>query len=252
MTIRPLSLCVTAHRTPYLTECLLSIAAQSSRDYELILCADSQGDSDVIQMFERFAPLIPVTDITIVAVDGGTAGIVRNAAFRASTAPWTAYVDGDDVIMPNAIEQVVDALRNDNADIISTGMFKIRHDGTPVDVPHSLTYKPPIWLYDVDPRSLHHWAYFNQLMAIRRELWQAYAFSEEQTNREDVDFMLHQLLAGIFVKLPLALYGYRLTKSGFSRKAFDNGDICARRYATGYYSRLFAERYSPRLAPNFA
>jgi CDP-glycerol glycerophosphotransferase len=252
MTIRPLSLCVTAHRTSYLTECLLSIVAQSSRDYELILCADSRGDRDVIQIFERFAPLIPVTEITIVTVEGGTAGITRNAAFRASTAPWIAYVDGDDIIMPNAIQQVVDALRKENADIFSTGMFKIRDDGTPVEVPHSLTYKPPIWLYEVDPRSLHHWAYFNQLMAIRRELWQAYPFSEEQTNREDVDFMLHQLLAGTFVKLPVALYGYRLTKSGFSKKTFDNGDLCARRYASRYYSRLFAEQYSPRLAHNFA
>src|SRR2546423_14001243 len=237
MSDRPvaMTLCVTAHRTPYLTECLLSVLAQSTRDFNLVLCADSSGDRTVRTVYEQFAPFLTVNCLEIVEVRGGTAGIVRNAAFDRARTPWVTYLDGDDILLPSAMSDLLAEIESDEVDIASTGIFRIHEDGRIEDIPRSLRYKPPIWIYHVDPRTFRHWAFFNQFLAIRRDLWDRYRFTEEATNREDVDFMLHQLLMGRYAKIPEAVYGYRRTHGGFSERIYSGGDICSRRYEQGYY-----------------
>lgn len=245
------TLCVTAHETKYLTECLLSVAAQKVGSYEVILCSDSTGDPAVVRVFERIANTFDVRT-QIITVVGGSAGVVRNAAFQVASTPWVAYLDGDDVLMPNAMREVLLEIESDDADIISTGIFRIDRLGRPSEMEPSLTYKPPVWLYHTDPRTLGHWAFFNQFQAIRTSLWRQYPFTETPTNREDVDFMLHQLLAGRFSKIPLALYGYRQVPYSFSSRKYPEGDLCSLRYRDGYYTRLFYQRYTPSLSRNFA
>jgi len=219
--------------------------------FDIVLCADSTGDPKVVHYFERFAPMLNAGSIQVIVTHGGTAGITRNAGFKLASTEWVSYLDGDDILLPEAIEEVIRCAASGHADIINTGLFRIGADGTPREMPESLTYKPPVWLYFVDPRTLGHWAFFNQLMAIKRELWRNYPFAELDTNREDVDFMLHQLLSGRVVRINKALYGYRELSDGFSSRRYEKGDICAARYDSGYYAQLFTERYRADLADNF-
>lgn len=250
-----LTLVVTAHRTAYLMEAITSVAAQTCADFDLVCCADVTGSPEVIEVFTHLVPYVRCRNAHVMTVDGGTAGRVRNAGFATARTPWIAYLDGDDLLHPAAIARLCQAI-NDNrgdhgADIISTGMIRITTTGEPEPLPDSLYYRPPAWIYRTDPDSVDHPTFVNQLLAIRRELWAAYPF-DETTNGEDIDFMLHQLLAGRFRKIPEALYGYRDTAGSFSKQAFLGGDLCTNRYRDGYYARLYALRYRPEVAANFA
>lgn len=246
-----LTLVVTAHRVEHLRESMMSVTAQTTDEFEIVCCADQTGEGAVGAMFNELCLSLRCRGEQILSVSGGTAGSVRNAAFAASRTPWVAYLDGDDVLRPDALEHLIQVIRRQDADIISTGMWRITQDGRPCAIPTSLTYRPPLWIYQIDPEEVGHPTYFNQLLAIRRELWLSYPFYEE-SNGEDIDFMLHQLLRGRFYKLPLALYGYRDVADSFSKHEFPGADLCTRRYRAGYYSHLFADRYRPQFENNFS
>lgn len=245
-----LTLVVTAHRVPYLAECMLSVAAQTTAGFALVCCADMRGEPGVAAVFRRHLPFVRCRTARLIRVPGGTAGRVRNAGFAAAHTPWVAYLDGDDVLRPGAILRLLIEIGQGGADIISTGMERITADGHRVPWPRSLTYRPPRWIYRIDPDTVGHPTFFNQLLAIRRALWQAHPF-DEATNGEDIDFMLHQLLNGRFRKIPEALYGYRDTPGSFSKQHYPAGDVCTARYRRGYYARLFARNFRTALAGNF-
>lgn len=248
---RPLlTLVVTAHHIRFLTEAMTSVAAQTNTAFDLVCCADTTGGPDTAELFRSFLPFVRCRKAQVLEVAGGTAGRVRNTGFSAARTPWVAYLDGDDLLRPDALAVLGSAVQAGDADIVSTGMDRITPDGRRQAWPQSLTYRPPRWIYRVDPDTVGHPTFFNQLLAIRRELWAAYPFHEE-TNGEDIDFMLHQLLAGRFRKLPEPVYLYRDTPDSFSKHDFPGDDICTRRYRSGYYAELFARRYRAELAGNF-
>lgn len=245
-----LTLVVTAHRAAFLAEALASVADQTSSEFELVCCADTTGEIGVPPIFASFVEQSRGGRGTLIRVDGGTAGRVRNAGFAATRTDWVAYLDGDDVLHREAVAGVLEVIRAGNADLVSTGMARIDALGDWTPLTDSLTYRPPLWIYKTDPDTVGHPTYFNQFLAMRRRLWEWYRF-DEKTNGEDIDFMLHQLLVGRFVKVPRALYGYRDTPDSFSKRMYDAGDLCTHRYRAGYYQRLFAERFQTHLAGNF-
>jgi glycosyltransferase involved in cell wall biosynthesis len=245
------TLVVTAHHQRYLAEALISVAAQTSDGFDLVGVIDVCGDPGLPEAFAAFLPFIRCRRREQIVISAGTAGRARNAGFAAASTPWVAYLDGDDILRPDAIAQMLRAIAADQADILSSGLVRIAQDGAVTPVPQSLTYRPPRWIYELDPDQVDHATYFNQFLAIRRALWAAYPF-EETTNGEDIDFMLHQLLAGRFGKVPLPLYGYRDTPASFSKREFEGADVCTRRYRDGYYATLFQARYGPAVAANFS
>lgn len=246
-----LTLVVTAHTITHLEEALTSVANQTTNDFELVCCADTNSGESVVDLFRERAPQIPCARWEIVPIRGGSAGRVRNAGFASARTPWVSYLDGDDVLCNDALEQIQSALTMGESDIFSTGMARIDHTGHWKTEDASLAYRPPLWIYQRDPELEGHATFFNQLLAIRRRLWETYPFYEE-TNGEDIDFMLHHLLNGRFQKVPKILYGYRDTPGSFSTWVYPDGDLCTRRYHSGYYSRLFEQQYRPELASNFA
>ncbi len=245
-----LTLVVTAHHPCYLTEALTSVASQTTADFDLVCCADSSASADVLRLFDEYGSYIRCRGGRVLSVKGGTAGRVRNAGFAAARTEWVAYLDGDDVLRPDAVEVVLNAIGDADADILSTGMTRIGQDGKPERWPASESYRPPRWIYWIDPDTVGHPTFFNQFLAIRRELWAAHPF-HEGTNGEDIDFMLHQLLAGKFRKLAASAYGYRDTPGSFSKREYEGGDVCTIRYQSSYYRRLFERYYVPGLAGNF-
>jgi len=229
---------------------MTSVAAQTCAEFDLVCCVDVTGSPGVVDIYRDILPYVRCRKAQVVEIAGGTAGRVRNVGFATALTPWVTYLDGDDLLSPAAIARLVQAIEHQDADIISTGMTRITASGQPEPWPESLTYRPPRWIYHIDPDTVNYPTFFNQLLAIRRELWAAHPF-DETTNGEDIDFMLHQLLAGRFHKLPEALYGYRDIPDSFSKQEIADGDVCTNRYREGYYTRLFEQRYRPELAANF-
>lgn len=247
-----LTLLVTAHRTNYLLEAITSVIAQTDKAFSLVFCADINHSPEVYSFFEKYRPYVQCENSRTIVVNGnGTAGFVRNAGFRTAETEWVCYLDGDDMLLPNAIETVNKEIRSTKSDIMSSGIIRINRDGSQTQWEDSLSYYAAKKIYYEDPDTVEEPTFFNHFQVIKKDLWAKYMYNEE-TNGEDIDFMLHQLLMGYYHKIPQYLYAYRNTPNSFAAEArFENCDICTIRYRDGYYERLFREKWDDRWVSNF-
>lgn len=248
-----LTLLVTAHRENFLAESLLSVIAQTDSEFDLICCADVAVSSDIVLRFEEFMKYVRCRSKRLLIIKGnGTAGRVRNVGFGAASTTWVAYLDGDDYLHPEAIKYVRDAIKNNDeaARVYSTGMVRVQKDGVHAPAVDSLSYYPPRWIYEYDPEKVGHATYFNQFQVISRKAWLEYPYNET-SNGEDIDFLLHHLLLGRYLKIPNYLYYFRDTPGSFSKEHFLGGDVCTRRYESGYYRSIFARANLKGLELNF-
>lgn len=80
-------------RTPHLAECRRALDAQALRDFEVIECRpDTYGPQN--------------------------AGAARNAGLGAAKGEWIAFVDADDLPMPEMLEAAVSAGERERADVV--------------------------------------------------------------------------------------------------------------------------------------
>lgn len=246
------SLVVTAHRREYLIESLLSVATQNNKNFELILCLDIKTDKGLEEYCLPVFNLIQCYNKKIVSIVGnGTAGYTRNYAFKNSTTEWICYLDGDDMIAPNAIDAMIKCTNEyEGYDIYSSAMIRIDSKGICYPLEKSLTYYPPIDIYDVDPETIHEPTFFNQFQLMRREVWEKYPY-DDSTNGEDIDFMLINLLKWHYKKVPEYLYYYRDVSDSFSKETYEEGDFTTQRYLNGYYHDYFIKNYSVEYEANF-
>ena len=247
-----LTLIVTAHRTNYLLEALTSIAAQNNKNFHLILCADVHLYPQTYDFFEKYRKNIEcLSSKTITIVGNGTAGCVRNFAFEQVNTDWLCYLDGDDMLLPDAIDVVLNTIESNNCDIMSSGIIRIEQDGTYKYWDKSLSYYPKKSIYFEDPDLVGEMTFFNHFQVMKKVQWEKYKYNEE-TNGEDIDFMLHQLLLGKYHKIPSYLYAYRNTPNSFaSDERFEKCDICTQRYLNGYYSEYYERKYDDEYKMNF-
>lgn len=247
-----ISLVVTAHRREYLVESLLSVAAQNNKKFELVLCLDIRKDKELEAYCLPVFNLIKCQNKKIITLVGnGTAGFVRNSAFRNTTGEWICYLDGDDMLSPDAMDVMSGCISRYNyIDIFSSAMIRVDMNGICQIMEESLHYYPPISIYDVDPETIHEPTFFNQFQMMRRAVWENYHY-DESTNGEDIDFMLINLLKWNFKKVPQYLYYYRDVNNSFSKKTYINGDFTTIRYQTGYYHSYFRKYYSDKFRGNF-
>jgi glycosyltransferase involved in cell wall biosynthesis len=93
---------------PFLEEAIESVRAQSYPHWELLLCDDgaTDGSSDIAR---RYAALDPARIRHLAHPDGATHGAsaTRNLGIAAARGTLIALLDGDDVWLPNKLEEQV-------------------------------------------------------------------------------------------------------------------------------------------------
>lgn len=85
----------------YITEAIESALAQTHPNVEVIVVDDGSTD-DSLQHIQKFADRIKI----ITQVNSG-ACVARNVGFEASSGDWIKYLDGDDILFNECIEQQV-------------------------------------------------------------------------------------------------------------------------------------------------
>ena len=89
----------------YLRECLDSLAAQTLRDYELILVNDGSTDGSQALIDEytaRFPRLI-----TAMTVTNGGQGRARNFGIERARGEYLGFVDSDDSVAPDILRSTM-------------------------------------------------------------------------------------------------------------------------------------------------
>lgn len=100
----------------YLVQCIESVLCQSFSDFELILVDDGSPDG-CPEICDRFAE----KDMRIKTVHKENGGLVsaRQAGLRIASGKYIFNLDGDDALLPDALEMAHDIIETYNADIVS-------------------------------------------------------------------------------------------------------------------------------------
>ena len=100
-----------------LVETLDSLAAQAYQHFEVICVNDGSTDrsEDILLKWKEAHPKI---DFTLINQGNGGLGNARNRAIHAAKNPWVAFVDADDIWLPNKLDIIYQAIAKSQADVI--------------------------------------------------------------------------------------------------------------------------------------
>jgi glycosyltransferase involved in cell wall biosynthesis len=105
----------------YIRECIDSIISQTYRKIEIILVDDgsTDGSEKIVDEFEK-------KDDRIKCIHKHNGGLssARNAGLDVCTGDYIVFVDGDDFILPNLLEYLLELILSYNADIAIIGSFR--------------------------------------------------------------------------------------------------------------------------------
>ena len=112
------SICIpTYNRREYLKETIDSILAQTYRDYEIVIVDDgsTDGTGEMIDALD-----VPVTYHW--QENSGDAA-TRNKLVELAKGKYVSFIDSDDLLVPDAIERMVDAMEAEAEDVIVYGSY---------------------------------------------------------------------------------------------------------------------------------
>ena len=201
----------------YLGQCLDSILAQTYRDIEIILVDDGSTDG-CPQICDAYRE----KDSRVVVFHTENRGLAsaRNIGLEHAKGTYISYIDSDDWIELNTMEELLNASVQYNADIV-VGMKSKEYIGQPQTTPNKEKQDRVFSGKDILPafaKGLFGDEMWNKLY--RRECFQDIKFPDGH-NYEDVatTWKIMKTLAqnnGIIVALPEAFFHFRMRKSSIS------------------------------------
>ncbi|ADK79848.1 glycosyltransferase family 2 protein [Sediminispirochaeta smaragdinae] len=105
-----------------------SVLAQSYEAYEWIVVDDGSGDDSVASLQKAVGDNEKVKIIKLPANKGPIAA--RNAGFEAARGRFIAFIDADDLWLPEKLELQVAAMKRSGAPLSCTGYKKITREGS--------------------------------------------------------------------------------------------------------------------------
>ena len=186
----------------YLVECIDSVINQTYNDWELILCDDCSTSKETLDCLETYRGTDPRIIITKTEFNSGIAG-ATNRAIEFSSAPFISFLDNDDTIAVNAIQEIVNVINlNNEVDYIYTDEDKIDENGDYCD-----TYFKPDW----SPEHLKSCMYLLHFVTIRKSLLcKLGMLRPEFDGAQDYDLALRATSqARKIIHIPKILYHWR-------------------------------------------
>ena len=111
----------------YLPQCVESLINQNYRDIEIILVDDGSPDKcpEICDAYAR-----KDDRICVIHKQNGGESSARNAGLRASTGEYIGFVDPDDWVAPEMYEKMLQAINENQADLVVCGYEYCHDDGT--------------------------------------------------------------------------------------------------------------------------
>lgn len=197
---------------PRLDRALASATAQTCADFE-VLAVDDGSTDDTAARLRRWAATDPRVRVLTSPENRGPAA-ARNLGCAAARGKWPAFLDSDDELRPDYLEQV--HRHRDRADVLIFSYDTVADDG-PAAGPRAC--EP--W----DPGPFREWFFAKNLMnplivAHRRELWERVGgFGEDVWYQEDWDYWKRLARAGAsFLYLPIRSGIYHLRANSLTAR----------------------------------
>lgn len=127
----------------YLEQCVNSILAQTYKNLEIILVDDGSPDN-CPQICDDFAA--KDQRIKVIHKKNGGLSSARNAGLDVATGEYVMFIDSDDFIDNNTVEELLAVKENCNADIVCYGMYHKHNDN--ISIIKNTVSKNNIEIYD--------------------------------------------------------------------------------------------------------
>lgn len=114
-----------------LEKCLDSVIAQSYKDIEIICVNDGSADNS-LKMLKKYAK----NDSRIVIIDKKNEGVsrARNDGLKIATGKYITFVDADDYVEPNEIEEMYNAIVKNRVDVVRSNYSVHYKNSNKIDV----------------------------------------------------------------------------------------------------------------------
>lgn len=205
----------------YLPYLLKSLANQTTQDFNLIVVDDGSTDLKSRQVFQDMARQYQSSTWTFVTTPNGGLSAARNAGAAAGAGKYLIFLDGDDVVPPNMVEQFRDAIEVSGDDCLSCYFHAFRGEGwhdsySHISFYHYVPAGPDLALGLVSN------PFGGACCIVTREAFESIAGFTTEVSRyvgfEDYEFYVRLALAGWKLDvLPEYLLYYRIRDEGMFR-----------------------------------
>ena len=115
---------------PYIEECICSLYRQDIpvSDYEVI-CVDDCSPDKSAQIVEKLQTEYPTLQL-IRHERNKKLGGARNTGIRAAKGKYILFVDSDDMLVPNCLKQLIEAMESDDDEYIHFNYIKLYPDNS--------------------------------------------------------------------------------------------------------------------------
>lgn len=190
----------TYNRGNFVTEAIDSVMAQTFRDYEVIVIDDGSTDNTkdlLLRYGER---------LRYIHQPNSGVGAARNAGIRCASGEWLAFLDSDDIWLPDYLSCQMDRAKQDPRICIHmTNSIRIEADGAKIDTFQDFGFTPRKTFRNdsclVVERPLtfilqRHPPYLQTTMFRREAFIGAGMFNEKVTISEDLEAITRMCLDG--------------------------------------------------------
>jgi glycosyltransferase involved in cell wall biosynthesis len=210
------SVLIPAHDVePFIEACLDSVAAQTWRDYEIVVVDDGSRDATRARI-DAWHRGHPAESVCAVTQGNGGIGRARNAALARARGTFVAFLDADDWWLDGKLARVAAVVERPDVDLVCHDELLVEADGRTRHLRHGPHTRYEDLLLDGNSVS-------TSATVVRRQLVeQVGAFSEDLrfNGAEDYDLWLRLAEAGgRFVYIPEVLGAYRVHAAGITGRA---------------------------------
>lgn len=199
--------CITYYnKQAYFGLTLDSLAQQTCQDFRVIALDDGSPSEEARQEFDAQAARFAGRGWTFTRQPNAFVDAARNAAVRLGGAEFILMLDADDLLLPEAMEQLLRGIRQSGVDFLTVGYSAFHENGERVG--QSMFLGPCLPAAMIDPRILG-----SAVILVRRTAFEGIGGYRELrgAGNEDWELLVRLTLAGYRSDvLPRYLHQYRM------------------------------------------
>ena len=189
----------------FIEECLESILKQESKyRVEIIIVDDGSKDKTVDIIKSKFND----SRIKLIHQENMGQSVARNKAISLSQGKYIMFVDGDDILIPYAIENMMNEAYGKNADIVEGDIVSFQDNISEKMIKESKT-KYHIESNEINPDFVLTCYGYSVAKVYRAELWETLRFPEGFIFEDVITKFILRRKANKVVFLGDVVYGYR-------------------------------------------
>lgn len=220
-----LSIIVAAYNVEqYIDQCIKSLLQQETKyQYEIIIVNDGSTD-ETLQKIMKYS-----YDNRIIIIDQDNKGLsgARNIAIAQMKGKYVTFVDADDYMLPNAIENFLDIAYQKNADIVEGSAFSFFDNGK-----LSRRFKHKEKIKQVNP--VKEFLGYPWGKVYKSKIFEKYHFPEGYLFEDTIFAMFIYPLCKECWTMGSNVYAYRVNKNGITQKAKANKRSIESQWITEY------------------